>query len=447
MKIKAITYSTREDEGLNNLLQSCKQFNIDIEVLQGKWRGFGTKILETRDYVKTLEGYTHFLFVDAYDTLFVSGLEEVNVKANSGHLIVSVEKACWPDSSLASKYPHVDTPWKYINSGSYLAPIDLFLEIVEENPIDYRDDDQLWLTKVYLTNKYVIELDYSCKLFQSLAFEADTDFTYTHNRLLNNVTNNFPIVLHGNGKTPMKKVNNMPVLNSVKDLKEAWKDKENIHKWIHESCTEKVINTSFLNDHRDWVANHMFGFGEKSFHWMWKCLVDAMPTDFSFLEVGVFRGQVLSLIELLASYTQRKSRRWGVTPLSPIGIGWESDYGKDIELLHDTFNIPKDYSIIQYNSTDPKAIEEASKRMYDIVFIDGGHDYETVKSDLKHYTPLVKEGGYLVIDDSACKFHMPFGYFQGIAEVCKAVDEVLPNTQFEELFCVVHNRVFKKITS
>ena len=40
---------------------------------------------------------------------------------------------------------------------------------------------------------------------------------------------------------------------------------------------------------------------------------------------------------------------------------------------------------------------------------------------------------------------MPEGYFKGIEPVSRAVDELLPNDYFCELFSVVHIRVFKRI--
>lgn len=82
--------------------------------------------------------------------------------------------------------------------------------------------------------------------------------------------------------------------------------------------------------------------------------------------------------------------------------------------------------------------------MYDILFLDGGHSYEVIKSDLKNYCPKVKRGGYLVIDDSCNNMDIPNGMFGGIASVTKAVEEYFPNEEFEFLFSVVHNRVYLK---
>jgi hypothetical protein len=64
--------------------------------------------------------------------------------------------------------------------------------------------------------------------------------------------------------------------------------------------------------------------------------------------------------------------------------------------------------------------EEASHRFsneyFDWVYVDGNHLYEFVRSDLQHYWPKVKNGGYIAGDD-----YMEGCWWQG--GVKKAVDE------------------------
>lgn len=45
-----------------------------------------------------------------------------------------------------------------------------------------------------------------------------------------------------------------------------------------------------------------------------------------------------------------------------------------------------------------KKIEKAG---VDLLFVDGGHDYQSALNDLNLWTPLVKAGGYLVLHDTA----------------------------------------------
>jgi hypothetical protein len=182
---------------------------------------------------------------------------------------------------------------------------------------------------------------------------------------------------------------------------------------------------------------------------MWQLIINEMPRAFTFLEIGVFKGQTLSLVELIASKQAKKVKRYGVTPLSTEGGVWESDYKKDIETIHDTFNIKKDYTILNGLSEDQEIIKQASKLSLDILYIDGGHDERHITNDIENYAHLVKPGGYMVIDDCCNTFKMPFGYFQGIESVTRVVDKILPpaaqSTEWEFVFSVVHNRVYKKL--
>ena len=240
---------------------------------------------------------------------------------------------------------------------------------------------------------------------------------------------------------------------SLRQLQKEWKDTPEHHQLVHESFCALTNADPRLKAHRDWVEQNVFGFGERSFHWMWKLIVDELPQDFAFMEIGVFRGQVLSLVELLAARMGKRAERVAVTPLSSVDGHWESNYAADIARIHIQFGLSGKFALVQALSTDREAIK-CSRRIardlggFDVLYIDGGHAYETARSDILHYLPLVKAGGLLVIDDSASSLHMPFGYFQGIADVSRATDELLPpatpSREWEFLFSVVHNRVWRR---
>ena len=213
--------------------------------------------------------------------------------------------------------------------------------------------------------------------------------------------------------------------------------------------TDKVNADQELKAYRDWIEANIFGFGERCFIWMWNDIVARMPNEFTFMEIGVFRGQILALVSLLAERHGKRVKRIGITPLDTTDGHWESDYEADIKKLHDTFNIANDYELITLDSTNPVAINLASQNPPDVLYIDGGHTYEVVKSDLTHYLPILKVGGTLVIDDCNNAIPMPWGYFQGIQSVSLAVDEVLPREGSTEYWKhelnLVHNRVLTKL--
>lgn len=233
---------------------------------------------------------------------------------------------------------------------------------------------------------------------------------------------------------------------SVTELQKNWRDVPYYHKALNEFFAAEVNNCLKLKAHRDFVEQNVFGFGERSFQWMHKLIVDELPDEFTFLEIGVFKGQILSLYELLANILGKKAKRYGVTPLNTAGGVWESDYKRDIEFIHDHFGLAKNYEIFQGLSTDLEIIKQAQNLSVDVLYIDGGHNYDDVINDITNYLPILKTGGYLVIDDCCNDLHMPFGYFTGIKEVTDATCSIMDNnTDYEFLFNVVHNKVWRKI--
>lgn len=58
----------------------------------------------------------------------------------------------------------------------------------------------------------------------------------------------------------------------------------------------------------------------------------------------------------------------------------------------------------------------------DMLFIDGGHDYMTVKSDFDNYSPLVRQGGMIVFHD-----------IQGLADVRRFWNEIKQQHPYIEI--------------
>lgn len=439
------------------LRRSLIHHGYDFHFIEHKWEpvGFLGKIHETYKYLRSLEGYTHFLYTDAWDTFAMAGPEELAAKMPDG-LLISAERACYPYPELASKYPANDSPWHFVNGGGWCGEIAAFIRLYEHEPPTTEMNDQVWLTNQFLKlhGEGWVSLDCECRIFQTLGFCSLSDFSTLRllsvgvpnkeeDRILNMITLSKPLFAHGNGHTAMDDIYKLlPVsFESLRSVQSLWMDYEDIHRQINEGFMERVNADSKLKAYRDWIEQKIFGFGERSFLWMWKLLIDEIPEP-NFLEIGVFRGQILGLIRMLSP----GAKITGLTPLTSAGGHWESDYAADIKLLHETFDL-KQPEIIKGLSTDLWAFTQAgASSPYDIIYIDGGHDYETARHDVYHYSSMVKIGGYLVIDDCAHKYKLPNGYFRGIESVSKAVDELLPNAYYEEVFNVMHNRIFKRVT-
>lgn len=233
---------------------------------------------------------------------------------------------------------------------------------------------------------------------------------------------------------------------TLQSLKTDWQDTPEYHKHIHELFIELVNSDPELNEHRTFIENNVYGMGERSFQWFWKLLVDELPTNFKFLEIGVHKAQILSLVRLLANRLNKPCEVFGITPMDGTGTGWtEDDYEWDIIKLHDKFRL-RYPTLFKGLSTEPGALAFARLiEQYDVLYIDGSHEFSDALFDLNMYTPMIKSGGWLVMDDAACRMSMPFGYFQGIQPVCDALakwDET--QTDFEFQFNVVHLMIYKR---
>jgi Methyltransferase domain len=194
------------------------------------------------------------------------------------------------------------------------------------------------------------------------------------------------------------------------------------------------------------------GFGELAFAWNWYLTVSAATEGrdcVRFLEVGVYKGRSMALVQLAADLLGKKAEIWGVTPLSTAGDQYsgyaDTDY---LAAIRDTFRrarvTQENAAIIPGLSQDAGVLTEAAKHApYDILYIDGCHDYAAVVSDIRNYVPLLRVGGYLVMDDASLFLESPAGQFKGHPDVGRAIKDCLDGrTDMEHLFAVGHNRVW-----
>lgn len=221
---------------------------------------------------------------------------------------------------------------------------------------------------------------------------------------------------------------------------------EVIYKKFDENVTTKNADLSKAFNLGD-------GFGEHSFCWNWHLLVEAMKPAFSFLEIGVYKGRTLGVIQILANQMNKKASIIGITPLTNQGDKYSTypneNYSNSLlnNLTRMGINDIDSINIIKGFSNDKASIEEASaSSQFDIIFIDGCHDYEVVCQDIKNYVPMLKSGGYLVMDDASLLLEKPFGQFLGHKDVCQAIKDTIDgDSSLKHVFAVGHNRVWTKL--
>jgi len=245
-------------------------------------------------------------------------------------------------------------------------------------------------------------------------------------------------------------------MKTLQDYITTYEDTIECHEEIQKDFFAGTNSFDYLKAHRDFIEESyrngvIYGHGNRELQYMWKLIVDEMPSDFKFLEIGVYKGQIISLIQMLADKSNKNVSISAVTPLMDKDFAaynrfpWIKQLYKQFELTLDNTKIFDGFS------TDKKIIAGASEiGPYDAILIDGDHSYEGAKFDIENYDAMLKVGGYMVIDDASNHKNMNgLGdiQFKGIVEVSDAVrDTIEKNPNYKEVLTVTHNRIFKKLS-
>ena len=217
--IKALTVATEKTDGLTRLMDSAKRNGIDLSVigLDGHWTGGdvprlenpggGQKINFVKKYIQDLDDACIVVIVDGYDVVFTGGLDQIieRFRKHNCKALFAAERTCWPDPNLADKYPETFSPYKFLNSGTFVAEVAELKKIISE-PIQDTDDDQLYYSLKYISGEFDMKLDYECSLFQPTegCWEDVQYLDKASTTLKNTLFNSHPLVIHGNGSPRAK---------------------------------------------------------------------------------------------------------------------------------------------------------------------------------------------------------------------------------------------------
>jgi hypothetical protein len=205
-----------------------------------------------------------------------------------------------------------------------------------------------------------------------------------------------------------------------------------------------------LRAHRSYFTQQGRGFGEDAFHTMWFLLFREFRPE-SFLEIGVFRGQSLSLAAWLARHFRLDCHIQGISPFSTAGDR-VSRYRGGLDYQTDTlqnfahFQLPAP-ALLKAYSTDDASRKLVASRTWSIIYIDGNHDYEIAKQDWELCARHIAPGGLIVLDDAglSTNFRPPAFYSTGGHPGPSRLAPEISSTEFQEILQVGHNRVFQKI--
>lgn len=204
-----------------------------------------------------------------------------------------------------------------------------------------------------------------------------------------------------------------------------------------------------LREHRKYFTEQRRGFGEDAFHTMWKLLFDRFKFH-DHLEIGVYRGQTLSLVSLLQHQAGIAGKIAGISPFEAAGDSVSTylgglDYQADTLVNFAHFGLPKP-TLCKAYSTDQSALDFIRSQPWDSIYIDGNHDYEIARSDWDASAASVRIGGIIVLDDSALLtvFTPPAFATAGHPGPSRIAAEI-DASRFKEILRVGHNRVFQRL--
>lgn len=242
---------------------------------------------------------------------------------------------------------------------------------------------------------------------------------------------------------------------------------------LYSEFTLLTDSVPWLKNHRDLIEENGWGYGDRAFHYMWYLLLAGLAQEKRYincLEIGIFKGQIISLWSKIAKEMKIDLSITGISPFEGnvkvtsrfwqrIRSALDSDYSKNakvgnlhpkadylsiIKEVYSTFDVDLDgVNLIKGFSNEPEVIGRVAKTKFDLIYIDGDHSYEGARSDILNYAPLIRERGYLVMDDAACFLPGGTNYWNGFESVSRAAEEI-PKLGFINVLNVGHNRIYQK---
>ena len=209
--VHVITIGTEENKltKLRNSahVQGIKYLNIGEKVqwngtdMTGPGGGMKINLLKAHIEYEELPDTDIILFTDAYDVFYADTLHTIKerYKGFNHKVVFSAESVCWPDESIAEQFPPTNTPYRYLNSGTFIGEVGELKKILSHSNITDQEDDQLFYQEAYLEGLYDIVLDTEGYIFQT----HEPGIQVTNGQLNNGIC--CPCIYHGNGGAEAKK--------------------------------------------------------------------------------------------------------------------------------------------------------------------------------------------------------------------------------------------------
>lgn len=214
--MRFVTVATQPNPHLDRLLQSAKYHGIHLEVLgQGApYPSHRTKIDLMLAFLERLPPDEEILFLDAYDSVFLCGPDEIVRKyhESGASFLCSAEQNLKVSDGFRKRlrtwrsYPAYPKPYRFANSGTYVGRVEALRAVWGAQDLDrigHLDCDQTALNTYHARHPEALVLDAQQRIFAVTAgrtgLEA-SDYAVEDGRLRSRVTGERPCVLHCPGK-------------------------------------------------------------------------------------------------------------------------------------------------------------------------------------------------------------------------------------------------------
>jgi|GEM_PF-1186096 hypothetical protein len=226
---KVITYATGKQSYYDLFIDSCSRYSIEPVILgqNEKWAGYGRRLIAIRDYIKNLPAKELVIIVDAFDVIFLCGIDEIEYKFNklsSSFLCgaISLGKPAgriynYEFNRTGKKVPITPTNYNFLNSGTWISHASyaqyLIDELIQEYHMTEKSLDQQLLTDIYVQNLFNVDIDWRCEIFYNLHFKNFVtrkanfkDLKFYDTRVMNTASGTRPCIIHASGNTDMKEL-------------------------------------------------------------------------------------------------------------------------------------------------------------------------------------------------------------------------------------------------
>ena len=204
----AVTYASEDNYHLHRLQTSAAYHGIDLRVLGlgDPWNSLLQKLDGVLGFLQEFAGDQVVMFVDGYDTVFLKPSDVIldRFHAFDSPVVFSAERCfyCPGQESIREDYPPSPTPYRYLNSGSYVGNAGHLVALVAKI-LQRREgySDQALFSRHFVEHPGEITLDYQTELFVGTSGRPyEEDFVITDGALVNKETGSRPCVLHTPGK-------------------------------------------------------------------------------------------------------------------------------------------------------------------------------------------------------------------------------------------------------